>query len=99
MAGGYSGTSEKTKLSLAEVLAKLDVSGDKNESLSDLTQGYEELVGDFEEEENEVGFLDPVVTDNGASVNPVFQTKILLGELDGEAASEIMPIFSLCITV
>ena len=33
MAGGCSGTSGKTKLSLAEVLAKLAESSDENESL------------------------------------------------------------------
>ena len=41
----------KAKLSLAEVLAKLAESGDENESLSDLTENDEELVGDFEDSE------------------------------------------------
>ena len=48
------------------------------------------LGGDFEDEVNQVEFLDPVVTDNGASVDPVFQTSILLDELDGEAVSELL---------
>ena len=44
----------------------------------------------------ETGCLIPVVTDNTTSVDPVFKTNILLDELDGEAVSEIIPMFSLC---
>ena len=91
--------SGKTELSLAEVLAKLAELDDENESLSQLTEGDVELVGDFEDEDNGIGFLNPVVTHNATSVNIVFQTNILSDELDGEAVSEIMPMFSLCITV
>ena len=96
MAAGCSG---KTKLSLAEVLAKLAESDDENESLNDFTESDEELVGDFEDEDKEIGFLNPVATGNATSVDPVFQTNMLLIELDGEVVREIMPMFSLCTTV
>ena len=96
MAAGCSG---KTELSLVEVLVKLAELHNESESLSQLIEGDVELVGDFEDEDNGIGFLNPVGTHNATSVNAVFQTNILSDELDGEAVSEIMPMFSLYITV
>ena len=85
----------KTKLSLVELLAKLARWDSENESLNDLTESDEELVGDFEDEDEEIGFLNSVVTHN-ASVDPVhcsIQTNILLDELDSEVVTYTLIIF------
>ena len=82
----------KTKQSLAEFIARLAESDDANESLSDLPERDKELVGDFEEEDNEIEFWNHVVTHDATSVNLVFRTSRFLDELDGEAVSEIMPV-------
>ena len=59
---------------------------------SNLPERDEELVGHFEDEDNEIEFWIPVVTHDVTSVNLVFRTNTFLDELDGEAVSKIMPV-------